>query len=68
MTGLHLGAADTDMSAGYDGFKADPAIIVKAALDGIEENRLEVVADEWSATVKASLAEDPSRFYQLAQR
>ncbi|MBU2663397.1 SDR family oxidoreductase [Actinoplanes bogorensis] len=68
VTGLHLGAADTDMSAGYDGFKVDPAIVVKAALDGIEENRLEVVADDWSATVKASLAEDPSRFYQLAQR
>ncbi|MEU4626061.1 SDR family oxidoreductase [Actinoplanes sp. NPDC023801] len=65
VTGLHLGAADTDMMAGYQGPKADPADVVRAALDGIEENRLEVVFDEWSAMVKASLAEDPSRFYKL---
>ena len=65
VTGLHLGAADTDMMGDYDGPKIDPALVVQAALDGIEENRLEVVADEWSATVKASLAADPSLFYSL---
>lgn len=63
VTGLHLGAADTDMMASYDGPKIAPADVVRQALDGIEANRLEVVADEWSALVKASLAEDPSRFY-----
>ncbi|MFI6761257.1 SDR family oxidoreductase [Micromonospora sp. NPDC050417] len=66
VTGLHLGAADTDMSAGYDGDKMDPAEIVRLALDGIEAGKLEVVADEWSAHVKASLAADPSAFYYLA--
>jgi NAD(P)-dependent dehydrogenase (short-subunit alcohol dehydrogenase family) len=68
VTGLHLGAADTDMMAGYDGPKIAPADVVKAALDGIEANRLEVVADEWSALVKASLAADPSEFYKQAVR
>jgi NAD(P)-dependent dehydrogenase (short-subunit alcohol dehydrogenase family) len=63
VTGLHLGAADTDMMAGYEGDKVDPAVVVRAALDGLEQDRIEVVVDEWSATVKASLAEDPSRFY-----
>ncbi|MFI5893054.1 SDR family oxidoreductase [Actinoplanes sp. NPDC051513] len=63
VTALHLGAADTDMMAWYEGPKTAPATVVAAALDGIEQNRLEVVADEWSATVKASLADDPSRFY-----
>jgi len=63
VTGLHLGAADTDMMAWYDGPKAAPATVVAAALDGIEENRLEVLADEWSVQVKAALAEDPSLFY-----
>lgn len=63
VTGLHLGAADTDMMADYDGPKIAPAAVVKAALDGIEANRFEVVADEWSAHVKASLADDPSKFY-----
>ncbi|WP_433371943.1 SDR family NAD(P)-dependent oxidoreductase [Actinoplanes sp. CA-142083] len=65
VTGLHLGAADTDMMARYDGPKAAPADVVAAALDGIEANRLEVLADEWSATVKASVASDPSEFYQF---
>ena len=46
VTGLHLGAADTDMMAGYDGPKVAPATVVRAALDGIEANRLEVVVDE----------------------
>ncbi|WCN84042.1 SDR family oxidoreductase [Micromonospora sp. LH3U1] len=63
VTGLHLGSADTDMSAGYDGEKVDPADVVRAALDGIEAGRIEVLADEWSAYVKASLANDPSAFY-----
>jgi NAD(P)-dependent dehydrogenase (short-subunit alcohol dehydrogenase family) len=63
VTGLHLGSADTDMMADYDGDKIDPADVVRAGLDGIEAGKLEVVADEWSAYVKASLAADPSAFY-----
>ncbi|MFC3500598.1 SDR family oxidoreductase [Micromonospora krabiensis] len=63
VTGLHLGSVDTDMMADYDGEKGDPADVVRAALDGIEADKLEVVADEWSAHVKASLAADPSAFY-----
>ncbi|MEV4715339.1 SDR family oxidoreductase [Micromonospora sp. NPDC049374] len=66
VTGLHLGAADTDMAAGYDGDKMAPADVVRAALDGIEADKLEVIADEWSAYVKASLAGDPSTFYTAA--
>jgi len=63
VTGLHLGAADTDMMAFYDGPKIAPADVVRAALDGIEANRLEVLADETSAHVKAALAQDPSVLY-----
>ncbi|MCO1597034.1 SDR family oxidoreductase [Micromonospora sp. RHAY321] len=66
VTGLHLGSADTDMMADYDGDKIDPAEVVRAALDGIEAGKLEVVADEWSAHVKASLAADPGAFYGSA--
>ncbi|MFF0328054.1 hypothetical protein ACFYTU_45570 [Nonomuraea angiospora] len=39
VTGLHLGAADTDMMAWYDGDKTAPEAIVAAALDGIEAHR-----------------------------
>jgi NAD(P)-dependent dehydrogenase (short-subunit alcohol dehydrogenase family) len=63
VTGLHLGAADTDMSAWYEGDKADPADVVRAGLDGVEEGAFEVIADEWTARVKASLANDPRAFY-----
>ncbi|MEV8509337.1 SDR family oxidoreductase [Actinoplanes sp. NPDC051475] len=63
VTGLHLGAADTDMSARFEGPKISPEQAVTAALDGLEEHRLEVLADDWSRHVKAALAGDPSAFY-----
>ncbi|MEW1589323.1 SDR family oxidoreductase [Micromonospora vinacea] len=68
VTGLHLGAADTDMMAGYDVDKMDPADVVRAALDGVEAGRFEVLADESSTYVKASLANDPSDFYTSTAR
>ncbi|MEU4419062.1 SDR family oxidoreductase [Actinoplanes sp. NPDC024001] len=64
VTGLHLGAADTDMMAWYDGDKTAPEVIVAAALDGIEAHRPEVLADDASRQAKAGLAEDPSVVYQ----
>ncbi|MTD52681.1 SDR family oxidoreductase [Amycolatopsis pithecellobii] len=64
VTAVHAGSVDTDMMAGYDVPKTDPAEVVRLALDGIENGKLEVLADEWSAYVKASLANDPAEFYQ----
>ncbi|GAB3218155.1 SDR family oxidoreductase [Kineococcus gypseus] len=63
VTSVHLGLADTDMAAGFDGPKTDPAVVVRRTLDAVEAGDLEVVVDEWSADVKASLAEDPRTFY-----
>jgi NAD(P)-dependent dehydrogenase (short-subunit alcohol dehydrogenase family) len=63
VTSVHLGLADTDMAAGIEGPKTDPAEVVRRALDAVEAGELEVVVDEWSAMVKASLAEDPRAFY-----
>jgi NAD(P)-dependent dehydrogenase (short-subunit alcohol dehydrogenase family) len=68
VTGVHLGAADTDMMGDYDGPKIDPALVAAAALDGVEAGLVEVVVDEWSAGVKASLAGDPAVFYAEALR
>jgi hypothetical protein len=50
--------------AGFDVEKADPADVVRAALDGVEQDSFEVVFDKWSAGVKASLAGDPADFYR----
>ena len=61
--GVHLGAADTDMMAGYDGPLLEPADVVRAALDGLVAGSVEVLVDDWSRTVKAALAHDPAPFY-----
>lgn len=60
VTGLVLGATDTDMMAGFDLQKNDPADIVRTALDGLEAGRLEILADEDSVLAKAELSLDPS--------
>ena len=63
MLGVHLGAADTDMMAGYDGPLLRPADVVRVALDGLAAGRVEILVDDWSRTAKAGLAEDPAQFY-----
>lgn len=66
VTGLHLGVADTDMSSWYEGEKAHPEAVVAAALDGIEADRPEVLADDWTRQVKAWQSEDPEVIYREA--
>lgn len=61
--GVHLGAADTDITADYDGPKIDPRDVPRASLDGLESGAIEVIVDDWSAMVKGSLAGDPAVFY-----
>jgi len=63
VTSVHLGLADTDMAKAIQGPKTDPAVVARRTLDAVEAGDLEVVVDEWSAMVKASLAEDPRTFY-----
>jgi len=61
--GVHLGAADTDIMAGYDGPMIDPADVARASLDGVQVGAIEVLVDDWSRHVKASVANDPALFY-----
>jgi len=63
VTGVVLGAADTDMMAGYTGPMSAPADVVRTALDGVQAGDWEVLVDDWSRGVKASLARDPREFY-----
>jgi NAD(P)-dependent dehydrogenase (short-subunit alcohol dehydrogenase family) len=66
--GVLLGAADTDISAGYDGPKIDPRDVARLSLDGLVAGSIEVIVDDWTALVKASLAGDPAEFYaQMTQ-
>jgi len=55
VTGLALSATDTDMMAGWDIPKNDPADVVRQALDGLEEGALEVLADEDTREARAAL-------------
>jgi NAD(P)-dependent dehydrogenase (short-subunit alcohol dehydrogenase family) len=70
VSGVLLSATDTDMMAGWDIPKNDPADVVRRALDGIEDGLLEIIADEDTAQAKAELSADPAVTYgaQLAAR
>jgi len=61
--GVLLGAADTDISAGFDGPKIDPREVPRRSFDGLADGAIEVIVDDWTAMVKASLAGDPAAFY-----
>jgi NAD(P)-dependent dehydrogenase (short-subunit alcohol dehydrogenase family) len=63
VAGLHVGAVDTDMMAGWDIEKFDPAELVRIALDGIEAGKLEIIVDDTAAQARAALALDPSQAY-----
>lgn len=63
VTGLYFGMTDTDMTAGWDVPKNDPADVVRAALDGLEAGRPEVLADDEARQAKAALAGEPGADY-----
>ncbi|MDQ0643507.1 SDR family oxidoreductase [Microbacterium murale] len=62
--GVLLGAADTDIAAGYDGPKIDPRDVPRQSLDGLEVGSIEVIVDDWTTMVKGSLGGDPAPFYE----
>ncbi|QQQ76669.1 SDR family oxidoreductase [Saccharothrix sp. 6-C] len=63
VTGLMLGPTDTDMTAGLDVPKNDPADVVRAALDGVEADLVEVLADQSVVDLKAAMSADPRTLY-----
>ncbi|HEU5357339.1 MAG TPA: SDR family oxidoreductase [Actinocrinis sp.] len=67
VTGLHVGYVDTDMTAGLEVPKITPQRVAQLALDGIEADAPEVLADEITRQVKAGLSADLTALYpQLA--
>ncbi|SEP75536.1 SDR family oxidoreductase [Microlunatus flavus] len=56
VTNLHFGYTDTPMASQVDAPKNDPADVVRAALDGLEAGRFEVLADQVAADVKGRLS------------
>ncbi|ASR48113.1 short-chain dehydrogenase [Paenibacillus kribbensis] len=60
---LHVGFMDTDMTAGVEAPKSNPADIAKIAIDGIECDSFEIVADDVSRTVQSNLAGGVAAIY-----
>lgn len=56
VSGLHMGFVDTDLTAGIEDEKSSPADIVKIALDELEAGTEEIIADEMTKMIKASLS------------
>ncbi|MFI5489890.1 SDR family oxidoreductase [Micromonospora echinaurantiaca] len=63
VAGLHVGYMDTDMAAGVTGPKSDPADIARIAVDGIEADAYEILADDVSRQVRAGLAGGVAALY-----
>ncbi|WIE64885.1 SDR family oxidoreductase [Curtobacterium sp. MCLR17_036] len=59
VTAVHLGAADTDITRGWDGPKVSPQAVVDAVLAGVESDATEVLVDPWSEFVKTALTDQP---------
>lgn len=57
--GVHAGYIDTDMAAKIAADKSSPEAIAKAALDGVEADAIEVLADKRSHDVRATVMKDP---------
>lgn len=56
VSGLHVAFMDTDMTANVKAPKASPSDIAKIAIDGIEAESYEIIADDWSRKVQSDFA------------
>jgi NAD(P)-dependent dehydrogenase (short-subunit alcohol dehydrogenase family) len=63
VTALHVGPMDTDMMAGSDAVKSDPAFVAALALDGVAAGLPEVLADDASRGVQAGLSQGVGGIY-----
>jgi NAD(P)-dependent dehydrogenase (short-subunit alcohol dehydrogenase family) len=63
VVGVHVGYVDTDLTAGLDVDKVEPAAVAAAALDALEAGEPEAVVDELSRQVKAGLSDDHRLLY-----
>lgn len=68
VTGLHMASTDTEMIASLDVPKNTPEAVAIAGLDGFEAGELEVLADDDTRAVKATLSSNPIDSYPQAVR
>ena len=63
VSALHVGYIDTDMAAHVEADKNDPATVAQLALDAVEAGEIEIVADGFSANIRAGLAAGANALY-----
>ncbi|MEH7253774.1 SDR family oxidoreductase [Neobacillus niacini] len=63
VAGLHVGFMETDMTSSLEVPKSNPEDIAKIAIDGLESDSFEIVADDVSRTVQKGLAGGVSALY-----
>lgn len=63
VAGLHVAYMNTDMTANVTAPKSDPKDIARIAIDGLETDRYEIVADDISRRVQQGLAGGVSALY-----
>ena len=68
VVGVHAGFIDTDMAAAVEDFKISPSDVAAQTLDAVEKGQPEVLTDDWTRHVKASVATDQQSLYPDIQR
>ena len=64
---VHASFIDTDMAALADAPKDSPESVARQAFDAVEVGQVEVLADERTRFVKASLSRDHELIYPTVQ-
>jgi NAD(P)-dependent dehydrogenase (short-subunit alcohol dehydrogenase family) len=64
---VHASFIDTDMAAGIDAPKVSPESVAQQTFDAVEAGEIEVLADERTRFVKASLSRDHELIYPPVQ-
>ena len=64
----HAGFIDTDMAALVEAPKVSPESVARQVFDAVEAGQIEVLADERTRTVKASLSRDHELIYPPIQQ
>jgi NAD(P)-dependent dehydrogenase (short-subunit alcohol dehydrogenase family) len=65
---VHAGFIDTDMAAGIDAPKISPESVAQQTFDAVEAGEIEVLTDERSRSIKASLPRDHELIYAPLQQ
>jgi NAD(P)-dependent dehydrogenase (short-subunit alcohol dehydrogenase family) len=66
--GLHVGFIDTDLTKGIDVAKARPEDVVRDTFDALEAGKSEILADDGTRALKASLSNAAPGYIEIAPR